>query len=115
MTVKPRPLMRVEVKPAAPVVANEHARVLVEFLKRAGTGQGRRWMAALARVDPKEREAVVAEVERLIAERFGEVEVTVVRPPLQRRGYVEQTETTYRVKTPGARASGAESRRARRA
>ncbi len=111
MVAKPRSLLTVD--QAAPV-ANEHARVLVEFLKRAGTGLVRRWMGALARVEPKDLEGVVAEVERLVAERYGEVEVTVVRPPVQRRGYVEQTETTYRVKT-RAGGRGAAEKRARRA
>ncbi len=105
-----RPL--IEAAPADAPVANEHARVLVEFLKGAGTGLGRRWMAALARVEPKERARVVAEVEKLVAERYGEVEVTVVRPPVQRRGYVEQTETTYRVKSAGARKAETRARRA---
>ncbi len=108
MGAKSQPLIETD----GGLVANEHTRVLVEFLKRAGTGLGRRWMAALARVEPRERARVVAEVEKLVAERYGEVEVTVVRPPVQRRGYVEQTETTYRVKGMGARKAETRARRA---
>lgn len=90
---------------------NEHARLLVEFLRRPDLS--RRWMGALVKVDPARRAELVREVERLVAERFGgeTVEVTLRRPPVQRAGYIEETEVVYRSVRP-SRSGAARRRRA---
>lgn len=103
--------MLVEPKPAAPV-PNEHTAVLVDALRRAGTEVGQRWLTLLGRAAPVHHAALIAEVERLVAERYsdeGTVEVAVKYPPVQRRGFVEQTETVYRVR-PGALRRGTNER-----
>jgi hypothetical protein len=58
-------------------------------------------------VGESEREAIVAAIEKRVVETYGIArdypdpndaqlpEVTVVHPPIQREGYVEQIETTY--------------------
>lgn len=91
---------------------------MVELLRRGGTELGRRWLAALLLVDERDREAVVAEIERRIVELYGEstpraegagLEVTVVHPPRGRAGYVEQRETTYEAAArPTTRGAGRE-------
>lgn len=57
----------------------------------------RRWVAALMLIPQSEREGVVSAIEREIVEQYGGAppSLTVVSPPVQRRGYVEQTHTTY--------------------
>lgn len=84
----------------------------MEVLREAGTAMGHRWLDLLARAAPARRAELVAEVERLIAERYDDtVEVTVRRPPVQRAGYIEETEAVYRVRRNGKEARS----RARRA
>jgi hypothetical protein len=59
-------------------------------------------------VPEAERSAVVAAVERQIVEQYGSSpsSLTVVSPPVQRDGYVEQTHTTYEtIRAVEARAS----------
>lgn len=86
--------------------------MLVEFLKPGGVELARRWLAALASVDPDQREAVVASVEARIAEVYGSsraegaVTFDVVQPPVQREGYVEQQVTTYEQVEPKPRRAG---------
>lgn len=90
---------------------NDHVRMLVELLQPLGPELARRWLAALALVDRGEREAMVAMVERQVAEMYGEgaaaargpargKELQVVHPPVQRDGHVEQIVTTYEVVVP---------------
>lgn len=74
--------------------------MLVELLRTGGPNLARRWVAALLRMDPARRESLVKEAERLAA---GE-EITVVHPPRDRGGYVEQIERTYEVKPADASA-----------
>ncbi len=97
--------------------------MLVELLQPLGPELVRRWVAALLMVPRDQREGVVAAVEARIAElyehswRAGEAaaadvlarpdidppQVTVVHPPTQRDGFVEQVITTYdRVPTKAA-------------
>lgn len=78
--------------------------MLVELLQPAGPDLARRWLAALLTVDRAEREALVAEVERRVAERCGAPapEITVVHPPAQREGYVEEVTVTYERPAPAA-------------
>jgi hypothetical protein len=109
MSARTRPSL-IEPKPAAPM-PNEHTAVLVDALRRAGTEMGQRWLALLARAAPPHRAALITEVERLVAERYadeGTIEVAVRYPPVQRRGFVEQTETVYRVRRGSARRRAAE-------
>lgn len=89
--------------------------MLVELLQPLGPELVRRWVASLLMVPRDEREGVVAAVEARIADLHerswtaGEAaaaqalaqsdadlpHVTVVHPPSQRDGYVEQVITTY--------------------
>ncbi len=89
--------------------------MLVELLQPLGPELVRRWVATLLMVPRDQREGVVAAVEARIAElyehswRAGEAaaadvlaqpdadpsHVTVVHPPTQRDGFVEQVITTY--------------------
>lgn len=107
--------------------------MLVELLQPLGPELVRRWVATLLMVPRDQREGVVAAVEKRIAEmyeqswRAGEAaadsinshddlgpEVTIVHPPAQRDGYVEQVVTTYQRAQPAPKAKPA-SRRKKRA
>lgn len=93
---------------------NDHLRMLVELLRPLGTELGRRWLAALLAVPEGERAALVAEVERRIAELgcpMADVEspagdggaadgreFRVISSPVERNGFTEHTETMYEVK-----------------
>lgn len=93
---------------------NDHLRMLIELLRPLGTELGRRWLAALLAVPEAERAALVAEVERRVAElgcpmadgataagdgeAAGGREFRVISSPAQRNGFTEHTETTYEVK-----------------
>ena len=82
---------------STPVVPpQDEVRALVELIRAGGPALTRRWVAALLRMDPAEREALVAEAERRAGDARGEV--TVVHPPRAHDGYVEQIERTYEVK-----------------
>ncbi|MEN0020082.1 MAG: hypothetical protein AAF747_04260 [Planctomycetota bacterium] len=59
---------------------NDHLRLLTELLRPIGPELARRWLASLALVPEAERAAIVAEVEKRIAETFGLNEVDQVRP-----------------------------------
>jgi hypothetical protein len=78
--------------------------MIVELLQPAGPDLVRRLAAALLLVPRAEREAIVAAIERRIAETYpppapsrvpDPSTVTLVQPPRQRDGYVERVETTY--------------------
>lgn len=106
--------------------------MLVELLQPLGPELVRRWVATLLMVPRDQRDGVVAAVEKRIAEmyeqswRAGEaaadaintrdaaLEVTVVHPPTQREGYVEQVVTTYERAKPASKSKVA-SRRKKRA
>lgn len=76
--------------------------MLVELLRPAGPDLARRWLAALLVVPREDREAVVEAVERRVAAIYplgpgvSAEEVTVIHPPRQGDGCVEQVEVTYR-------------------
>lgn len=81
--------------------------MIVELLRPAGVELARRWLVALLMVDQADREALVAEVERRVAEQYGRggtdpdepvPQVHVVHPPVQRPGYVEQVVASYDVR-----------------
>ncbi|MCC6677710.1 MAG: hypothetical protein IT436_11245 [Phycisphaerales bacterium] len=79
--------------------------MLIELLRPAGVELARRWLAALMLVDVSEREAMVAMVERQIAQLYGPRSaepggLQVVHPPVQRDGHVEQIVMTYEVVAP---------------
>lgn len=93
--------------------------MLVELLRPVGPELARRWLAALTLVDADEREAMVAMIERQIAEVYGNPAaraaepvasksatrpdrpaIQVVHPPVQRDGHIEQVVTTYEVMDP---------------
>ncbi|MDX2131303.1 MAG: hypothetical protein SFY69_04550 [Planctomycetota bacterium] len=91
--------------------------MLVDLLRPGTADLARRWVGALLTVDPADREALVAEVERRVASLYplapgadqpdagsslsGAADeppaepVDVVHPPRQRDGYVEQVRVTY--------------------
>lgn len=82
--------------------------MLVELLRPAGAELGRRWLACLMLAPEAEREAIVASIERRMAELYldngdddGERTLNVAHSPQQREGFVEQKVTTYAVKTDG--------------
>lgn len=87
------------------LLPNDHVRMLIELLRPAGVELARRWLAALMLVDAAEREAMVAMVERQIAQLYGPKSAApaglqVVHPPVQRDGHIEQIVTTYEVVEP---------------
>lgn len=92
---------------------NDHLKLLVEFLRPVGPELVRRWVAILAAVDPGDRAALVAELERRVSA-VAPSEIRVVHPPAQRKGYVEQVEVTYERVSSGTaeRASAKPKRRA---
>ncbi len=99
---------------------DDHVRMLVELLRPLGPELARRWVAALLSVDAGDRQALVEAIERRVGELYSgpagrsRREVTLVRPPAQRDGYVEQVETTFEVPEPSAPTKGrARARRAR--
>lgn len=80
--------------------------MLIELLRPTGAELARRWVAALLVVDERDREAMVAAIEKRVVELYGIArdyparakdaeELTVVHAPVQRPGYVEHVETTY--------------------
>jgi len=79
--------------------------MIVELLRPAGPELGRRWLAALLLVPEAERVAVVEAIEAKLATTYGrphassggERMIVVRYPPVQREGYVEETERTYAV------------------
>lgn len=85
--------------------------MLVELLRPAGAELGRRWLACLMLAPESEREAIVASIERRMAELYldkgdngangDERTLNVAHPPQQRDGFVEQKVTTYAVKGDG--------------
>lgn len=81
------------------------------MMKPAGPELSRRWLACLLLVDREDRETLVIEVEKRVAALYGDHErvqmgepkareLTVVRPAVQRDGYVERVETTYSAPAP---------------
>jgi hypothetical protein len=76
--------------------------MLVELLRPAGAELGRRWLACLMLAPESEREAIVASIERRMAELYldGSADRTldVAHPPEQHEGFVEQKVTTYAVR-----------------
>ncbi|MBY0261247.1 MAG: hypothetical protein K2Q20_02830 [Phycisphaerales bacterium] len=79
-------------------------KMLLELLRPCGVELARRWVAALMLVPVDEREAVVSAIEASLAREYagasysGEGRLTsVVHPPVQREGYVEQVFTSYSV------------------
>lgn len=89
---------------------SDHVRMIVELLRPAGPELGRRWLAALLLVPEAERVAVVEAIEAKLASTYGrphapgggERTIVVRYPPVQREGYVEETERTYSVEPPKA-------------
>lgn len=96
--------------------------MLVELLRPAGPDLARRWLSALLIVPADERETVVAAVERKVCECYphgasagagahppgGGRGLTLVQPPEQREGYVEQVEVSFEdVPVAGVRATRA--------
>lgn len=79
--------------------------MLVELLEPAGPDLARRWLAALLLVDREDRPALVAEIERRVVAAYApraaaqaappRTELSVISPPVQHAGYVEQVITTY--------------------
>lgn len=89
--------------------------MLVELLRPVGPELARRWLAVLALVDPADREALVAELERRAVDQYAPVkreqppktkpkaraikpssgEMTLIHPPQQKQGYVEIVEVSY--------------------
>ncbi len=55
---------------SAELVPNDHARLLVELLQPLGPELTRRWVAALLLVHREDREAVVREVEKRLAQLY---------------------------------------------
>ncbi len=97
------------------LLPNDHLRLLIALLRPLGAELGRRWLAALLLVDEREREAVVAEIERVLAERAElgggrTAELDHVSEERQRDGFTERTITTYSAGPPAR-----ERRRNRRA
>lgn len=93
---------------------NDHVRMLVELLRPVGPELARRWLAALLLVPEGDRAAVVRTIEEHLAGLYGEggrgAEFTVLHPPEQKAGYVEQVEVTYaaaKAKPKGGRRRGA--------
>jgi hypothetical protein len=78
-----------------PFLPNDHLKLLIEFLQPVGPELVRRWVAILAAVDPADRGALVAELERRVSATAAASEIRVVHPPVLRKGYVEQVEVTY--------------------
>lgn len=83
---------------------SDHVKLLLELLRPCGVELARRWVAALMLVPVDEREAVVSAIEARLAREYagasyaGEGRLTsVVHPPVQREGYVEQVFTSYSV------------------
>jgi hypothetical protein len=115
---------------------NDHLKMLIELLRPLGPELARRWMAALTLAPEDERPAIVDAVERRMVELYrsgegrspadddqaGEAGASrllhVKGEPVQREGYVEETETTYEVTEgrprPKKSKSGEESRKRRR-
>lgn len=95
---------------------NDHVRAIIELLRPASPDLARRWLAALLVVPVPDRAALVEAIERRIADTYPrpheDREITVVFPPQQRDGYVEQIEKTYAVKKKPAaeKAAGRKSR-----
>jgi hypothetical protein len=80
----------------------DHVRAIVELLRPATPDLARRWLAALLLVPEDERAAVVSEVERSIVAMYVREEpredarqFSVVYPPQQRAGYVEEVRAHY--------------------
>ena len=78
--------------------------MLIELLQPTGPDLARRWLAALLLVPRDDRLSVVESVEQRIASMFepdapaestDDDEIDIVFPPVQRKGYVEQTHKTY--------------------
>ncbi len=100
------PLLKCSSLPPGELVPADHVRLLVELLRPLGPELARRWVAALLAVDAADRAALVEAIERRVAELYAGVprrarparEITLVRPPARRDGYVEQVETTYEVR-----------------
>lgn len=78
--------------------------MLLELLRPCGVELARRWLAALLLVPVDEREAVVGAIEARLAREYAGASYegegrfrSVVHPPVQRDGYVEQVISTYEV------------------
>lgn len=83
-----------------PLSPGEHLRMLIELMKPAGPDMARRWLACLLCVPESERAALLAEMEAragALASRAASAhaELSVLHPPVQREGYIEQVCTTY--------------------
>jgi hypothetical protein len=94
----------------------EHLRMLVELLQPAGPDLARRWVAALLAVARDDRAALVEEIERRVAARYGDDalrELHVRTGPVQRDGYIEEIETTYAPAAPAKKAPRQPRRKAR--
>lgn len=80
--------------------------MLIELMKPAGPDMARRWLACLLCVPEAERAALLAEMEAraaaLASRASAGAELTVLHPPVQREGYVEQVSTTYARSEPPA-------------
>lgn len=89
-----------------PLSPGEHLRMLIELMKPAGPDMARRWLACLLCVPESERAALLAEMEAraaaLASRAPADAELTVLHPPVQREGYVEQVSTTYARSEPPA-------------
>ena len=98
------------IKPASAPFASptpsqgDHIRMLIELLQPTGPDLARRWLAALLLVPRDDRLSVVESVEQRIASMYesdapaestDDDEIDIVFPPVQRKGYVEQTHKTY--------------------
>lgn len=80
--------------------------MLIELMRPAGIELSRRWLAALLLVPQHERRSVVESIEARIVSLYpparaevpeGVRTISVVHPPNQRDGYVEQVTTTFDV------------------
>lgn len=82
---------------------HDDLRMIVELLQPAGPELARRWLAALLLVDRQDRPAVVEEIERQIVSLYPMSQTTPAReltlrtPPVQRDGYIEETERVYTI------------------
>lgn len=99
------PLLKDLPLPPGELNPSDHVRLLVELLRPLGPQLARRWVAALLAVDAHDRAALVEMIENRVAELYAdsprrpaERQVTLVGPPRQRDGYVEQVETTFEVR-----------------
>ena len=103
--------------------------MLIELLRPTGPELARRWLAALMLVPEREREEVVAAIEKKIVATYlpGDGlerepratklaawrEVRVVTAPVQREGYVEHVERLFEVVVAGEKAKAKPKRRAK--